>query len=785
MPTIAVLALGLALASAALSPVWQTAVVDLPLSQPNRLVALFEVSGPRNWTDTPVSPANLQDWRTRGRALSGVAFHASARERGDEGRESVVVATTAPELLRVLPVSSNLFSVLGVRPAAGRDFEPGDALPGAAPVAIVSDALARRAFGSRAAAIGKTLRIENVAHQILAVMPNGFWFPSRGVAIWTPLALPPADFQTRRQARILRVVARLADGVDLGRARDDLARVAADLSREFPRTNGDTAVGIEPLPAWLAGPRREPYRLAAVCGAVLLLIALINAGLVARASFSAREAEWAIARALGASGRQLALGVVVEIVVLAGVATVLAWPLAVVLIGVATQAFGARWVPADLFDVRALLVVAAATTAGLALAMAGSVVRLASGSAVPMSAIRSQNADGPRPRGWAGRWANAVQLALALVVACSAAGLVRGFAVLGSVPSGVTETGAVAGTVALKSPRFRDERLIARYFQDVLPRVRAIPGVTAAGATAVLPLTGVAWTSFVWMPDLPSVQNVEVRQREITDGYVAASRLPLVEGREFTPDDSPAQPVALVNTAFVRQICQGRSPVGLSLAFAAPDRQPQRWQIVGVVGDERLDPRDAGVVPIVYRLHQATPEETMTVVARTSGPLAALVPALRRALAEGDPEAIVLDVEPLGRALARSVARERAVLELSAVSAMAALFLACAGLYGVLALDVNGRHRELAVRVALGAAGRHIQRDVCQRAMVPVVAGLAGGAVLFWLAMRWLASAFTFARMDWQTASLAVVLTLLACVAAILPTVRRASRANPASLLRS
>jgi putative ABC transport system permease protein len=781
IPTIVVLALGLALAGTALSPLWQTAVIDLPVSRSDRLVALYEVSGPRSWTDTPVSPANLQDWRMRGRALAGVAFHASSRERGEEGREAVVVAASAPELLRVLPVSANLFAVLGVRPAAGTAFDVSDAVPGAAPVAILSDALARRFFGTPAAAVGQAVRIENVAHQIRGVMPRGFWFPSRGVAIWTPLALPAADFQTRRQARILRVVARLADGVGLDRARDDLTRVAADLSREFPRTNGDTAVGIESLAAWLAGPRREPYRIAAACGGVLLLIALINAGLVARAALSVREREWAIARALGAAGHRLAAGVVVEVVLLAAMATALAWPLAAVLTGVATQAFGERWVPADLFDVRALLVVAAATTAGLALAMAGVVVRLVSGSAL---ADDRRWTGVHRPPRRAGQWANAMQLALALVLACSAAGLVRGFAVLGSVPSGVEEAGAVAGTVTLKSPRFRDERLIARYFQDVLPRVRALPGVTAAGATAVLPLGGPGWTAGIWMPDLPAVRNVEVRQREITDGYVAAARLPLLEGREFTAEDSPAQPVVLVNAAFVRQICQGRSPIGLPVAFAAPDRQPHPWRVVGVVGDERLDPRDAGVVPIVYRLHQATPEETMTVIARTGGSASGLAPALRKVLADGDPEASVLTVESLDRAIGRSVARERAVLELSAIAAIAALVLACAGLYGVMALDVSGRDRELAVRMALGADGRQIQQAVWKRAMASVGAGLAGGGLLFWLNMRWLGSAFTFARMDWPTASLAIILTLCGCLAAVLPAVRRASRANPAALLR-
>jgi predicted permease len=782
IPTVAVLALGLAIASAALSPLWHTAVLDLPVAQPDRLVALYEISGPRSWTDTPVSPANLQDWRARGRTLGGVAFHASSRERGEEGNEAVVAGASAPELLRVLPVSANLFSVLGVRPAAGTDFEASDAVPGAAPVAILSDALARRFFGTPAAAVGQTVRIENVAHQIRGVMPRSFWFPSRGVAIWRPLALPAADFQTRRQARILRVVARLGDGVNVEQARGDLARVAGDLSREYPRTNGDTAVGIEPLANWLAGPRREPYRIAALCGAVLLLIALINAGLVARAALSVRETEWAIARALGAAGHRLALGVVVEMVVLAGVATALAWPFAAVLIGVATQAFGARWVPADLFDIRALLVVAAATTVGLALAMAGVVVRLASGRPV---AIDRPAPGAQRTRSRAGRWANAVQLALALVLACSAAGLVRGFTVLGAVPSGVSETGAVAGTVTLRSPRFKDERLIARYFQDVLPRVRALPGVSAAGATAVLPLGGAGWTAFIWMPGFPAVQNIEVRQREITDGYVAASRLPLVEGREFTTADSPARPVVLVNAAFVRQICQGRSPVGLPITFAAPDRSPQPLHVVGIVGDERLDPRDAGVVPLVYRLHQTTPEETMTVIARTGGSVRALVPTMRRVLADGDPEAIVLEVESLDRAIARSVARERAVLELSAVAAVAALVLACAGLYGVIALDVSGRDRELAVRMALGADGRHIQRAVWTRALGVIGSGLAGGGLLFWLNMRWLGSAFAFARMDWATASLAIILTLVGCLAAILPTVRRAGRTNPAALLRS
>ena len=777
--TVVVLGLGLALSSAAISPLWHTAIITLPVAQPGRLVSLFEVSGPRGWTDAPVSPANYRDWSRRTRVFAATAYHASGAQRGNEARERIVTGPAGVELQPVLAVSANLFDVLGQPPAYGRTFEEADALPGAAPAVILSDALAQRVFGSGAAAVGRMLEIDGVKHAIRGVMPASFWFPSTRVSAWVPLQLPPADFETRRQARILRVIARLGRDVSVNQARDDLARVAAELSTEFPRTNGDTVAGIESWSRWTAGPRRQPYRLAAACGALLLLIAIVNAALMATASLRSRQREWLIARALGADRRRLAIAVLLDVGVLTLLAAVLAWPAAIVLMWIGGTAFGHQLGPVDGFDVRALLVMTLATAVGLAAGMAITAGRMLVGVTPLASATQSAMAHRTH-----GRWSNAVQVAIAFALACGAVALVRGFNALAAVPSGIEAGGRLAATVTLRTPRFRDERQISRYFQDALTRLRGLPGVTHAGATAVLPLNGAGYTAFVWMPDLPSVANVEVRQREITAGYVEAAGLRLIEGRSFTADDTDSAPAALVNSAFVRDIGRGRSPVGLRLSFAAPDRPPRWWQIVGVVADERFSPRDAATAPLVYRIHDATPEETMTIVVRAADGQSTLAAAVRRVLREADPEAIVLQVEPLDAAVARRVVRERAVSSLAAVAAMTSLLLAAAGLYGVMSLDVRRRERELAVRVAMGARASQIRGAVWRRAAIALVAGLAAGGFGVWTAMGWFGSIVDFARLDGWTLAVAAAFTATACLTAMLPSIARATRTDPATLLR-
>jgi predicted permease len=777
--TTAVLAVGLALSSAAISPLWHTAVIAVPVPQPGRLVSLFEVSAPRGWADAPVSPANYRDWGRRSRALASMTFHASGAQRGGEARERIVTGPNGVELQPILAVAGNFFDVLRQSPSHGRSFEDADALPGAAPVVVLSDTLARRLSADRASAVGKTLEIDGVNHAIRGVMPASFWFPSTRVAAWVPLQLPASDFETRRQARVLRVLARLADGATIEQARADVGRVAAELAVEFPRTNGDTQIGIESWSRWSAGPRREPYRLAAACGSLLLLIAIVNAALMATTSLENRRREWLIARALGADRSRLALGVLLDTGLLTAFAAGLAWPAARLLLWVAGTAFANQLGPVEEFDVRALLVMAAATAVGLAAGIAIAAGRMLI-SALPLASASR----GSLEHRTHGRWANAAQIGTAFVLACGAVALVRGFQSLAAVPSGIRLDGKLAATVTLRTPRFRDESQIGRYFQEALTRLRGLPGVTHAGATSVLPLNGAGWTAFAWMPDLPDVANVEVRQREITAGYVEAAGLPLIEGRSFTADDSAAAPAAVVNAAFVREICRGRSPVGLRLSFAAPDRSPRWWQIVGVVGDERFTPRDDHLVPLVYRIHDATPEETMTIVVGSDGGRLALAAPVRRVLREVDPEAIVLQVEPLDAAVGRSVERERAVSRLAAVAAMTSLLLAAAGLYGVMALDVRRRERELAVRVALGARSSQIRGAVWHRAFIALTAGLAAGGFVVWVARGWFAAIVDFARLDGWTIVVAAAMTVVVCIASMYPSVFRALRIDPATLLR-
>jgi putative ABC transport system permease protein len=584
------------------------------------------------------------------------------------------------------------------------------------------------------------------------------------------------NFASPRRARVYRVVGRLRPGVTIAQARGDLASVAAGLSREFPNTNDDTGIGISSLAEWLRGPHRNPLGLAAFAGAILLLIALANGGLMAWASLAEREREMAVQRALGAPAGWLLADTAIDAAVVTMAALAVAVPIgAAALEGAPVSEVSG---PASL-SAGAIALVSLSTFAGLAAvsALALRAVLTTTSLALPFATRAHATA---LPRG--GRSATALQVALTFALALAAVAAARGFERLATVPTGIQVDGALAATVTLRGPRFADDARIASYFQSALARIRQLPGVSAAGATSLLPLHGVGWTSFVWIPGL-GVENVEIRHREISDGYAAAAGLRVIAGREFDPTDDAAAPVLLVNEAFVERIARGRSPLEQSVTYAAPNSGARRWRIVGVVGDTRLDARDAAMPPMIYQPQSVAREETMTVVVRA--PRApTLASMLNRILREVDPEAVVLGIEPLDRAVLRPLARDRATAQLASLVAFVAILLAAIGLYAVVALELRRQRPELAIRIALGAEPAAVGRLLWRRGLGPVVGGLAAGILLGAAAIPAVRSRFSVIDAGAADFAVAAAAVLLATGLAILPNVRAARRTDPTELLK-
>lgn len=770
-----VLTLGMALAAAALSPLWRAVLVALPITDPAHVVSIWEESEARGWTSAPASPANIRDWTDRSRTLAAVAFHVSGRERDDDGSEKFIEGPAGAELARELAASHNLLDVLGVRPAYGRGFNERDGDEGAIPVALISDALAQRQFGDPRRAVGGTLRVDGVTTRVIGVAPAAFWFPSARVSIWTPLHVPAGDFLTRRQARIFRVVARTKPDASVEQTRRDLIRVATELSREYPRTNGNTTVGVSSLGDWIVGPRRAPYSLAAVCGVLVLLAALVNAGFVAAATIRARDHELAIALALGAGRARLSAEVMIDAMVVVVAAAACAWPIATAVLAVARAAFGDAALPMGGLDGRALAAAAFASAAGLAVVAAVSMTRL--GQSIGQLLSRAENRRVSRR---SRHWANAMQVGAAIALALGALAAARGLSSLVRVRTGIADRDAMAATVTLRGPRFADERQVAAYFREAVTRVRALPGVTSAGATAILPLAGRGWTAPVWIPGIAGVAEVEVRHREITDGYVRAAGLPLIEGREFIEADARGPRAMLVNRAFVQQLCRGASPLGRQMLGAPPEQPSTPSVIVGVVDNERLDVRDATDIPMVYVLHSNVPEETMTIVARgrvASGEL-------RAVLTSVDPASIVLDVAPLDRAVANAWRREAAVATLSALAAAVALVLVGVGVFGSATHDARDRGVELAIRSALGATSGQTSSIVWRQWVRPVLVGSVLGGVAAWVALSVMAARLSLERPAAVDAAAALAIVTLAVALAIAPAAVRARRTDLVRLLR-
>lgn len=801
LTAVLVLGLGIGATTAIFSAVRAVVLEPLPFRDPGSLYMLWESNPEKGWEQETAAPANYLDWKERVSSFVDVEAY--------NGFPSQVTLTglEEPLVLDVTTVSGGFFSMLGVRPMLGRDFREEETWAGATWRAgetplLISAATWRTVFGGDEAAVGRTFLYGNGnPARIVGVMPEGFAFPTDGVDLWAPFgwAEEGRDAAWFRRAHSIRPIARLAPGVTPEQAAAELHAVAAQLEREHPEVNAFMGAGMSPLHDFLVNDTRTPLLVLLGAVALMLLIACANVGNLMLVRASARGRELAVRSALGAGRGRLVRQMLTESLALAALGGLLG-----VGLGIAGTRLLERLQPEGLlrvtsFPVDAGVIAFAIAATTLAAVLFGVFPALLARRIGPGESLREAGRTAASGRG-AGRAVGGlvvVEVALAVLLVLGAGLLVRSIAELRQVDPGFDPDGVLAITLSLPGSRYPAPEPVIAFYDELLDRVRALPGVESAAASSTFPLRDRGFTSdFFIAGRAPDEYGSEVVRRSMTPGYLETMGVPLLAGRGFTGadaftqrwDDQRGNRVVLINEALAREYFPGEDPVGQRIT---PDRVPDStsvWRtIVGVVGNER---QRAIAMPaqieLIEPFGQAT-ERYMNVYARVGGgdPMS-LVPAIRSIVQEIDPELPLYGAVAMEDVVADSMARDRFLMLLLLAFAGVALVLALVGVYGVTAQAARQRLPEMGLRMALGARAVDLVRLTLARSVVLVAIGIGTGVAAALVATRVMAGMlYGVAPNDPATFIAVPLLLATAALGASWLPARRAARVDPATILRA
>jgi putative ABC transport system permease protein len=784
--SVLMLALGIGANAAVFSVVRAVLLKPLPYRDPDRLVQIWETNPLRNWTESVVAPANLLDWRARSRSFDGIAFYNGSDTKAPGMADTTLTGAGDPERVRGMIVSANFFAVLGTPAAFGRTFNPDEELRGRNRVLVLSEGFWQRRFGGDPSVVGQRVDLSGLSYEVVGVMPQHFQVPGADTDYWAPRLYDEAQLRAQRRPHMLRVVARLAPGVTLDQARNEITTIMSDLEREYPDTNTKMGAGLGPLHDWFVGDSREALVMLMAAVTTVLLIACTNVASLLLARATTRRRELAIRVALGAGRLRLFRQLLTESLVLATAGATIGILFAYAVVGWLRQN-GPAGVPRldqmiiDGWVLAFVVVMTFATALVFGLAPAWQSVRTAPSETLQESS-RGTTGSGVTLR----RVLIAGEVALSVVLLVAAGLLVRSFVQLRGVNPGIDLAGGLSFRVALPAQRYDTGTKVTDFYSEALTRIRTVPGVRAAGATVRLALEGYNWTGDLFIDGKPDVWGRELRHKAITAGYFGAAGIPILKGRDFTSaDTATGQPVVIVNQALARTYFQDMDPIGQRLAFRRPSPETVWRTIVGVVADEKQDGLAAEVKPEVYDPHTQDSQNQMSIIVRTSGDPLSMLPAIRREIASLDARLALYNVRTLEQVFERSLAEERFATVVLTAFATGALLLAAIGLYGIVAFTVTARTKEIGLRLALGASRSAVLRMVVWDGLRVVLVGLVVGLIAA-LALSRVVEAFLFQTpsADPQVlVSVAGMLALAGALASYVPALR-AARVDPATSLR-
>jgi putative ABC transport system permease protein len=777
------LALGIGTNTAIFSVVDAVLLKPLPYSSSDRLVfvSLAFNTGFGERTSLPV--ADFLAWRASNHACEYVA--------ANTGSESVAVSGVGEtEAVVATAATAQFFEALGVKATVGRVWHDGDDEPGRPATVVVSYAYWEQQLHSDAGAVGRTLRIEGQPFTIIGVAPPGFGFPSKRGQLWTILPLTPP---TRRGPFFLHGLGLMKPGAAVDQVKADLGIAGEEVRQKFPSTNA-TKYRVEFLKDVITGDVRPALMLLLAAVVVVLLVAIVNVANLLLARAAEREREIAVRIALGAARGHIARQLITEGLVLALASALAGWVIAV-------------------WATRSLVAVAPASLPRVAeihmdlgvlgftlLTAAISGILFAASPALNLSAhtfVETMQA-GVRSTGRPAthRFRNALvvaEVALALTLAVGAALLAKSLMRLERVEVGFSPDHLVTASITAVGSRYPDGPRVAAFFDDLLGRVDALPGVVGASVTNSVPPDGLSETDGFVVEDrlpAPGLGAPVGPILSVSDDYFRVLGVRLLKGRGFsTADSSASRRVAIVSASLVRRHFGDLDPIGRRIKQVAdwpkPDANP--WlTVVGVVDDVKYAGLAEDTGPALYAPLRQLPFRSQNLVVRVNGDPASVVAGIRGALHVIDPGLPLANVQTMDERLRTAAGEPRFRTWLMGLFGVMGLVLAAIGIYGVLSYSVAQRTREIAIRAALGATRRELIEMVLRESLTLSTIGAAIGLALSLAVSRFLA-ALLFAVSPTDVTTLVgatAILVSIAIVSALVPA-RRAAAVDPSAALRA
>jgi putative ABC transport system permease protein len=780
------LGLGIGANTAIFSVVNAVLLRPLPYSEPERLVTITHFYPSLNNLEAGFAAPTFRDVGNQGRIFDGVAvqswWQANLTGKGE------------PERLTGSLVSGDFFSTLGVSASHGRTILSGEAEPGRDRVVVLSHGIWRRLFGEQRDAVGQTVQLNGESYQIVGVMPANFRdLFHQNAEFWVPLTISPSQYQARTN-EYLAATARLKPGVTLEQAQREMAAFAERLKADNPGSYpADWTLRTFSLDEKAKGNIRPALLVLLGAVGLVLLIACANVTNLLLARSAVRTKEVAIRSALGAKRADLVRQLLTESLLLSLLGGALALLLAYGGIRLLTALN-----PTGLAGIEGLGIDGTAMLFTLGIAVLTSLLF----GVVPALKASRTDLQGTLKEGGRTDTSDAggqmmrkglvvAEVALALMLLVGAGLLIRSFAHLQQVDPGFTPDNVVTASIALPDATYGSDTAQVAFFDAVLSRIAAIPGVRSVGATSAMPFSGNTSNRSFMVEGLELGENQPApwgEYRLVDPNFHRTMGIPLIRGRFFSDSDRQGSPrVAVIDQELANRYWPNQDPIGKRLAFPpAQDQEPNWIEVVGVVGHTAHSGLDAERKVQLYRPYRQAGTGFLNLAVRTTGDPMRSVGAIRAAVRSVDPNQPIADVKTMQQLMDSAVGQRRFSMILLGLFAGIALLLASIGIYGVMSFDVARRGREMGLRIALGAERGSVMREVMQRGVSLTLIGVGLGLVGALLLSRLIASQlYGIGSTDPLTfVAVALLLAGVAVLATLVPA-WRATRVDPMVALRA
>lgn len=767
---------------------------ELPYTNPERLVVIWEDNSRRGIGLTPTSLPNFEDLKASATSFEDIGVFTDVALNLTAGLRS--------ERVRGLQASATLLGLTGIPALHGRTLQRFDDEATSPNVVVLGHGLWQQSFGADPAAIGQTILLSDVAYTVVGVMPPGFQLPpgfSSTVAsaeliirppdLWMPLK--PATQPPLRGQRYLFALGRVRADRSLDQARSELQTIAARLAAQYPETNRELQLTLVPLRAQVMGSLGAALPMFVLVAALLFAIACVNAVSVSAAAAVTRRHQNAVRMALGATPADLYRQLLSDGVAVSVAAGVLGVTAAYGFLEVLASSGGG--LASGLSQVTidgAVLLFATALSLGIGFGVAAvPVVGTPRGGLTGWLTAEGSRLAGSRRAQVMRRTVVVAQVALAVVVVTAAGQLVSGFLRLSQVNPGLDPEHVVTFAFTLPESTYRERHLKTSYQRAVLDVVEAVSGVRSAATVDFVPFgehRAIMNLTVEGVTPQTTLERPRALWRSVSPGYFRALAIPLLDGRALDEsDDADATPVAVVNTAFAQRYWPGTSPIGKRVKRGRAAGTLGWMTVVGLTGEVRgtglaVPPQPEILVP--YGQQSIT--DTFTLIARTDAPPEPFIGAIRQRAGQVDPQVPLSSVRSMDALVADSIGRPRLYAGLLTVFAVLALVLALSGTYGLSAAIVSTRGRELRLRMCLGATPHLVAGLVLRQAMPLVLAGIVAGLVGSVFAARAMSGVFVGVdALEWPPYLASSAMLLATGLLANLAPLRRAVRISTTGAL--